>query len=164
MPELNGSPDFAYCIYTSFPLTIRSNNPIGGIEPIRIQSSALICPTDSFIRKCPHKATGEKRMRSVVYPKIFQSGSMSLIVLTMHKFGRHKDIIAISKTGYAGEIRRIVMCIQPVKISPGMNYMPLLRIIIREMLIKSRIPASFVPITPKYNRRMIYVTDNHLPL
>ena len=62
MPELNGSPDFAYCIYTSFPLTIRSNNPIGGIEPIRIQSSALICPADSFIGKCPHKATGEKKM------------------------------------------------------------------------------------------------------
>ena len=162
MTELYGSPYLTYRINTSFALTIRAYNSIGGIELIGVQLPVTIGTAYCLIRESPHKTTGKERMRGVVRPEIFQSGTMSLIILPMHELGGHKHIIAVCKTPHTGEIGRIMMRIQSVKVCPRMNHVTLLGIIAGKILVECRIPPSFIAIAPKHNRRMIDVPDYHL--
>ena len=100
-------------------------------------------------------------MGGVTCPEILQSGTMSLVVLAMHEFGRHEDFIAIGKTGHSSEISRIVVRIEFVEIRPGVDDMTFLRVVSTEQAINCSIPSTFVTITPEHDTGMIHVTRQH---
>ena len=54
-------------------------------------------------------------------------------------------------------VGRIMFGIDAARLCPRMQHVALLRIVLAELAVERRVPASFVAVVPEQNGRMIYV-------
>ena len=138
-----------YGIETSFLFPAWSHNTIGSIRSVRIEHASSVGTFGSLITEYPDKASCKHGIRHPPVPKVTKSGSSPLIVHGMHKLCRHKHLISVGKACHTCKVSRIMMRIKSVEISPGMDDMPTLKLIVfTEKAVIIGIPSAFVSVTP----------------
>ena len=100
-------------------------------------------------------------MRGVTCPEVFQSGTMPLVVLAMHEFGRHEDFISVGEAPHTREISGIMVSVQFVEISPGVDDVAALRVVSAEQAVDGGVPSALVAIAPKHDAGVVDVTRQH---
>src|SRR5690554_2438100 len=85
---------------------------------------------------------------------------MSLVVHAVHELGWHKDLVSVVEASHTGEVSGVVVCIQVVEVGPGMDYVPLLWIILAVERVEIVIEATFVAVAPENDGGVVHVAGN----
>ena len=158
--DLNRTPHLLDGKVTALFFVMRTYNAIGSIIAAVVNESIHIHTLHALIGQYPKETSGTTGMLTHHFPIIIQSGSVSSIVQSMQKLGRHK-YFRQTHIVLAFSVRTIVHGFISTEVALRMKHRTFLRIIFMEFTIQFSIPAFFITIAPPDNTRMVHITGNH---
>lgn len=124
---------------------MRTYNAIGSIIAAVVNESIHIHTLHALIGQYPKETSGTTGMLTHHFPIIIQSGSVSSIVQSMQKLGRHK-YFRQTHIVLAFSVRTIVHGFISTEVALRMKHRTFLRIIFMEFTIQFSIPAFSLPL------------------
>ena len=139
---------------------MRPHDTIGSPTSLIVNPAILVGAHHAFVGKRPKKTTGTTGIFAHHFPIIPETCTMTAIVQTVQKFGRHKDF-RLAHILLTFTIRTIVHGFKSAEVSLWMEHRTFLRVKRRKLTIQVKVETAFVTVRPPSNTWMIEVAGNH---
>ena len=129
---------------------------------VRVECSIQVGTFNRRVCPAPENPARTQRRLQHQAPIIIQPGTVPPVIQPVQKFcgKQHRGIIL--QTSLKITVCRIVLCVDPVKNGPGMNYRTFLQVIHCKQLIHFMIISGFVPVRPDHHTRMIMISRHQV--
>ena len=159
---LDRRPDVLDCVVTAFFFTVRSDEAVITHIEVAVELVVHIAALDGLVHEGPDEATGKERMAGPVVPEVLEACSAALVGVGVHKLSRHKHLVTVGEPSHSGQVGRVMVGVEIVEVSPRMNHVALLRVVLVEEFVELGVPSSLVAVVPKDDARMVDVFSDHL--
>ena len=141
---------------------MRTNYTVGCVSAVGINGSVAVSAHHALVSPCPDEASGKERVARPRFPVLLKRSSAALVILAVQKLRGHEHVVAVAQTCHTRLIGRIVVGVNAVEECPGVDYMTLLRVILAEQRVESKIKTALVAVAPGEDAGMVGVGDQHL--